>query len=538
MGENTPAAERGRKQPSLFKLALAMLVVAACVGAASAVAGGSAQSIPVFRVGSTTISTLNYDKSNSGYYYGMGQLVLEPLVVLSKDGKIEPWLARSWNQSGPKTYLYHLRKGVTFSDGAPLTARDVVFSLNFYRKQGSANSYNFPSTLKSITAVGSDTVKITLSAPNAAWAVIPTGAQLGIFEQKFYEQHKDTFGQPGTGVIGTGPWQITKFDPTSGAQLTANPHYWGGAPAIKQIQWTFYSSETSEALAFRSGEIDLAFPSDNKSFASTAGTKLVTAPGEQLEIALSMNTLTAPWSDVHVRRAVAYAIDRRALIQAYGGYAQPAYTLIPPVLLRQLGSQSQINAALRGVPTYPHSVAKAKAEMRKSAFPNGAKVTLAALNQPAIVNMTQVLKSQLAAIGLKATIKVENVDPNTAEITGSDRKAVQTQIAPYGGVSPDPGGIYDYALGSKNATGGNWNSSNWSSPLVDKLIAKGFSTTAPASRLKIYGQLLTQLGQNAPYVPIAMVNGTVALASKYTWPTFDSFWANLGPWALGIRAGK
>lgn len=536
MGELTPSTKRGLTQASLVKLAVALLVAGACVGVASAAAGRSAESISNFRVGSTTISTLDYDKSNSGYYYGMGQLVLEPLVVLSKAGKIQPWLASSWNQSSPTTFVYHLRRGVKFSDGAPLTARDVVFSLNYYRKQGSANSYNFPSTLKAITAVGSSTVKIAFTAPNAAWAVIPTGAQLGIFEEKFYEQHKGTFGQPGTGVVGTGPWQISKFDPTSGATLTTNPHYWHGAPAIKQISWTFYSSETSEALAFRSGEIDLAFPSDNKSFASTAGTKLVTAPGEQLEITLSMNTLVAPWSDLHVRRAVAYAINRRALIQAYGGYAQPAYTLIPPVLLRQLGSQSQVDAALKGVPTYPYSVAKAKAELKKSAFPNGAKVTLAALNQPAIVNMTQVLKSQLAAVGIQATIKVENVDPNTAEITGSDRKAVQSQIAPYGGVSPDPGGIYDYALGSKNASSGNWNASNWSNPVVDKLIAQGFAATKPSTRLRIYGQLLEELGQNEPYVPIAMVNGTVALASKYTWPTFDSFWANLGPWALGVHA--
>lgn len=538
MAENTPSPNRGRKQMSLFKPAVAVLVVAACVGAASAAASRSARPISEFRVGSTTISTLNYDKSNSGYYYGMGQLVLEPLVVLSKSGKIEPWLAQSWKQSGPRTYLYYLRHGVRFSDGAPLTARDVVFSLDFYRKQGSANSYNFPSTLKSITAVNSSTVKITLSAPDAAWAVIPTGSQLGIFEEKFYKQHQATFGQPGTGVIGTGPWEITKFDPTSGAELTANPHYWHGTVNIKKISWTFYSSETSEALAFRSGEIDLAFPSDNKSFASTAGTKLVTAPGEQLEIALSMNTLDAPWSDVHFRRAVAYAMNRQALIQAYGGYAQPVYTLIPPVLLQELGTPSQVSSTLRSVPTYKYNVAKAKAELRKSAYPNGAKVTLAALNQPAIVNMTQVLKSELAAVGIQATIKVENVDPNTAEITGSDRKAVQSQIAPYGGVSPDPGGVYDYALGSKNATSGNWNASNWSTPLVDKLIANGFAATKPSTRLRIYGQLLTQLGTYEPYVPIAMVEGTVALASNYKWPTFDSFWANLGPWALGIQAAK
>ena len=143
MSELASSIKRGRVPTSLFKVTAAVLVLAACVTAGRA-AGGSERSISVFRVGSTTISTLNYDKSNSGYYYGMGQLVLEPLVVLTKAGKIAPWLAKSWSQSGPKAYVYHLRRGVKFSDGAPLTAQDVVFSLNFYRRKGSPTHTTSP----------------------------------------------------------------------------------------------------------------------------------------------------------------------------------------------------------------------------------------------------------------------------------------------------------------------------------------------------------------------------------------------------------
>ena len=183
-----------------------------------------------------------------------------------------PWLAKSWKQTNPTTYVYNIRPGVKFSDGEPLTAQDAAFSLNYYRSTGSLDAYNFPTTLKSITATGPETLTVTLTKPDAAWAVVPAGDNLGIFEKKWFEEHKSTFGQPGTGVMGTGPWVIANYNGTTSAELTANPHYWGGAVNIKKVSVQFFSSETSEALAFRDGEINLAFPIDNKSFASTVRT--------------------------------------------------------------------------------------------------------------------------------------------------------------------------------------------------------------------------------------------------------------------------
>jgi peptide/nickel transport system substrate-binding protein len=486
-------------------------------------------------VGSTTVSTLNYAKSNVGYASGLGELVLEPLLVLNDANSLSPWLAQSWSQPSPTTYVYNIRHGVTFSDGNELTAQDVAFSLNFYRHTGSADQYNFPTDLKSITAPSRYTVRVTLTHPDAAWAVVPAASQLGIFEQKFYEAHKSTFGQPGTGVVGTGPWQLTSLDPTTGAELSANPHYWGGQPAISHVSWKFFSSETNEALAFRAGDVDVAFPTDDRSFSTTAGTKLVTAPGAVTVGALALNVLSKPWNDVHVRRAVAYALDKPALINAYGGYASPQSTLITSAMLQTIGSTSQVSQLVAAVPPYAYDLSKAKAEMAQSSYPNGTTATLFTDNGSADVNTSQAIVAQLQRIGIRAKLKVEQSAALTSQWLGKDRAAVPSGFGLYGAVSMDPGEGFDYALGSKNATAGNWNTTNWSTPAFDRLLTAGFATSDSGQRLSVYRRLLTQLANSGTVDPIFLSSAAAAVSSTYTWPTFSSTWQLKAPWPLGLK---
>ncbi len=524
------------------KIGMFVAVVAASGMALTGCSGSSSSSgspkagSATLRVGSTAISTLNYDKSNAGYALGLGDLVLEPLLVLNSNNSLTPWLARSWTHPKPTTYIYNIRQGVKFADGDPLTAADVVFSLDYYRKTGSANQYNFPSDLKSITATDPNTVQITLSKPDSSWAVVPAASQLGIFEKRFFEAHKSTFGQPGTGVSGTGPWQLTSLDPTTGAELTANPHYWGGQPPFSHISWKFFTSETDEALAFRAGDIDLAFPQDNTAFATTAGTKLLTVPGATVVGTFEMNVLDKPWSDVHVRRAVAYALDKPALINAYGGYAAPQTTLITSAMLGTVGSQAQVQQVLGAVPPYSYNLAKAKAEMQQSAYPNGVTATLVTDSTSADVNISQAIVAELQRIGIHAKLKTVSPDALTTVSLGKNRAAVPSGFSTYGAVSLDPGEGFDYAMGSWNATAGNWNSTNWSTPAVDQIVKEGLATSDAAQRMSLYRQLLIDYANAAPLIPIFASETTVALSSKYTWPSFSSTWQLKAPWALGIKA--
>jgi peptide/nickel transport system substrate-binding protein len=514
-------------------LLLATCFLGGCSSSSPAKSGSSSSTIPQFTVGlDPAQTTLNYDKSNIGYF--LGGLVMEPLLVAEKSGQLEPWLAQSWKQTSPTTYVYNIRHGVKFSDGDPLTATDVAFSLNYYRQSGSLDAYNFPTTLKSITATGPYTVTVTLTQPDAAWAVVPAGDNLGIFEKKFFEAHKSTFGEPGTGVMGTGPWVLTSYNGTTSAELKANPHYWGGKVAIKNVSVQFFSSETSEALAFRDNEIDLAFPIDNKAFASTAGVNLTSVPSYAVQGAFFMNVLQKPFNNVHVRLAVAYALDRAALVDAWGGYATPVYQFLTAGLLENIGTPSQVDGVLNSVPVYPFNLAKAKAEMAESPYPHGVDATISVEGAGSYPNVSQAIAAELGRIGIHVKLDVMTADAQTANMTSGNRKGILTNFTYNGAVSRDPGEAFDFCMGSSNISAGNWNVMNWAPSSMDKLIAEGFATTDNARRLQIYGQIDKAYAQAAPLIPLFNEDATMALASGYKWPSYNGYFYDLGPWLLGV----
>jgi peptide/nickel transport system substrate-binding protein len=332
------------------------------VAAAWASPAAAGATIPLLRIGSL-FSISNLNPANPGWNNWLGQLYLETLVNLGPNDKLEPSLATSWAQTSPTTYIYHIRHGVRFWDGDQLTAADVAFSLNYYRRPASYLYFAFSGEkVKNIVATGPYTVEVTLSQPNAAWQYVPA-QYVGIVEQKFYEEHKATYCDPGTLVMGTGPWEIDTFDPTSGAQLSANPNWWGGTVPVQHISFKLFSSETNLELAMRAGEIDVdPYVLDTKLFASTSQATVEDSATATTAV-FAMNTQEPPWNDAAVRRAVAYALNRTDIVAAAGGYNPPIYTFFPPVLLRELAPATQVNALLSSVPLYPYDPAKAKEEL-------------------------------------------------------------------------------------------------------------------------------------------------------------------------------
>jgi peptide/nickel transport system substrate-binding protein len=363
---------------------------------------------------------------------------------------------------------------------------------------------------------------------------VPAGDPMGIFEKKWFLAHQSTFGQPGTGVMGTGPWVITSYNGTTSAELKANPHYWGGKVNIQKVSVQFFSSETSEALAFRDGEINLAFPIDNKAFASTSGTPLTTVPSYAVQGEFQMNVIQKPWNNVHVRLAVAYALNRTDLINAWGGYADPVYQFLTAGLLENIGTAAQVAAVLKSVPTFPYNLAKAKAEMAQSPYPHGVSATISVENAGSYPNVSQAIVAELAKIGIHVKLNVMTADAQTANMTSANRVGILTAFTYSGSVSRDPGEAFSYQEGQSNISAGNWNTSNWAPTPVNNLLNKGYTTTNNAQRLKIYGQIDTAYANAEPFIPLFNEDATVALASQYTWPDFNGYYYDLGPWLLGV----
>jgi peptide/nickel transport system substrate-binding protein len=423
----------------IISLAVLVAVALPAPGTASATNRNPSASIPLLTVGiPLDLSTLDAAKEEQAYI--INQLTLETLLKLGPQGQLEPDLATSWTETSPVTYVYHLRQGVKFWDGNQLTSADVVYSWDHYRAKGSLDAFAF-TALKSVAAQGPYSVVATLNQPNAAWQFVPALFSTSIFEMKFAEAHPGTYGDSGSLIMGTGPWEVDSFDPTSGAELSANPGWWGGTVPVQHITFKFFSNETSLALAFRAGEIDLDPEVDNpRTFAATSGAKLLTTPSCAGAI-FSMNTRVSPWNDIHVRRAVAYAINRADIIKAEGGYSTPGYTLIHTQQLLTIASEGQIDGLLKLLPLYQYNLSKAKQEMAESAYPNGVKVTVvddAGQGTPDLAG--QVIEAELAKIGISVQLKdvpdsVWNADvtglngPRPADFTGTACQSPDPSVA-------------------------------------------------------------------------------------------------------------
>jgi peptide/nickel transport system substrate-binding protein len=509
------------------------LGLAACSGTAAAPSGASAGAgssrgaIPLLRIGDdASLSTLDTGTDEDNDVYG----TLETLTKFGPDGQIEPDLATSVTQPTATTYVYHLRQGVKFWNGDPMTSADVVNALDYYRKSGSYVS-SLMVSVKDVTATGPYTVTVTLKYPYAPWSTQTTG-QFPVFEEKFQREHPATMGQPGTLTMGTGPWQIDSFDPTTGLELSANPHWWGGKVPIQHISVKFFASETSEALAFRGGEIDVASDVLNpKAFKSTSGGSIVSAPAFS-EGYFGMNVNQPPWNNIHVRRAVAYALNRADVIAALGNNAEPVTTFIPPSELDRLGSQSQVSALINGLPSYQYNLAMAKRELAESPYPHGFTATTQTITFASYTPVNEAIAGDLAKIGINLKLETIGFTQYLAFASGP-KSAIGGLYATFNVQNPDPNAFPSEMLGAANIPSGyNW--ADYDPPASDALIEQAEAAQGNSQRLTIYGQLLKMLGSDVPYVPLYIQDYNVALSGNFTWPGYNVY-TQWGDWELNIK---
>jgi peptide/nickel transport system substrate-binding protein len=527
-----------------MRLSTSAFVYRACVAAAVGVAllalsaaasgsSGSRSAIPLLKVGlaGDTIPVLDPGRAEGAHM--ATALSLETLMKHGSGSAVVPNLAVSVTHPNAETYIYRLRNGVKFWDGRLLTANDVANALNYYRYRGFTTSSAYTS-VRDIKATGKLTVQVTLKHRDASWQFGPpvTGE---IFEKAFQDAHKTTMGQPGTLIMGTGPWMPVSFDPLTGLELAANPHWWGGAVPIQHISIKLLSDDTSASLAMRSGAIDVVPVVTIPQPYTSTGSTVVSVPGCNLAI-FTMNTKAAPWSDVHVRRAVAYAINRTEIVHALGASATPVSTVIAPSQLASIASQAQVKSLLASLPSYPFNLAKARAELAKSAYPHGFTASTVSYPAPPYTTINQAIAGQLQTIGIHLQVNTTTIGDWVAKWISGPRNQNPAGMIDGGCTSQDPGFYPQMLLNSKSAHAGGFNFADYTSPKVDAAIKAGIQTSSPAKRLAVYAKLLTQVGLDMPYVPLYLEPSSYAISSKLRWPSYSYSMLD-NAWALGIKAG-
>ena len=206
-----------------------------------------------------------------------------------------------------------------------------------------------------------------------------------------------------------------------------------------------------------------------------------------------MNTKIKPWSDVHVRRAVAYALNRSAIIVANGGAGSsaPADTVVPPSDLRTRSARGLTSARCSSQsPQYPFSLAKAKQEMAESAYPKGFTATTDTTNFGSLINVNQVIVAELQKIGITLHINVKPVADWVTEIYGRKTFGDMYSTIPHLEHRSERTHLLIFS-GASTCSSGGLNCADYTPKSVDELLGRGLSTSNPAKRLTIYGELLT-----------------------------------------------
>jgi peptide/nickel transport system substrate-binding protein len=426
----------------------------------------------------------------AGDVYTLDKL-FEPLYITSAAGKLTPWLASGYTVSSNNlTWTFHLRPGIRFSDGTPLRASDVVWSINRARtdKDGPLSFLDF--AIKSIKADGNNAVVFTLSTP---WA--PFLSDISVFANAIMpanyggKTEKAFFKSP----VGTGPWLLPSWTPDSNITLKRNPHYWQpGKPYLNSIAMNYVSDQNQQILQLRGGQaqiIDNVPPSSVSSLKTDSSVVVTDFPAWEVDI-LVFNEQLPQFKDVNVRRAIAHAISTEEIVEATGfGTSKPATTLFPPSL--EYSDPS--------VATLAYSLSDAKAELAKSKHPHGFKTKL-------LISGGVEKWSEFAQI-IQAALKPLGID---VSITSLDHAAFETTFQKY-----DYDMFIDYAINdisdidemaSFNLDYKNGGSkSYWSSynnTAVSKLIEQAEGEFSTSKRAALYKQLQKIIAQDVPFVPL------------------------------------
>jgi peptide/nickel transport system substrate-binding protein len=331
--------------------------------------------------------------------------IFEPLYTVSDNGKsVIPWLATGYTVSkDKKTYTFTLRKGVKFSNGQPMTAKDVKFSIDQARAAAQGWGY-IDTAIKSVTDPTPATVVVNLKFP---WA--PLLADLSLFANdivpyNYGGKSEAAFYQA---PVGTGPFKWDYWHKGQAIKLVKNTYYWQpGKPYLDSVTWTDVASDNTRQLQLKGGQAQIdEFPAWSSVVAlkSTPSVDMNLFNSTRTDY-MAFNEKKAPFNDVHVRRAISLAIDREAMIKAVlFGNGQPANSFMPP----QVPYYQKATAGLQ------YNVAQAKKEMAASSVPKGFTTTLLIdSGNSDQATMSTIIQSELKQIGI--TVNIDQQDPNTA----------------------------------------------------------------------------------------------------------------------------
>ena len=416
-------------------------------------------------------------------------LLFDNLLSRDEHLSVQPQLAERWEIPDPRTYIFHLRHGVTFSDGRPLTSRDVKWSFDSVLegkvRSPKAGTYKW---VERIEAPDDHTVVFHLKQPWAAllWNVAG-GEGMGIVPYGSGEEISRT-------PIGSGPFKFVSAEQDRDVVIEANDHYWGQQPKLHRVRFIVVPDTTTRALELRKGSADIEINALTADIERTLRQEpyLATLQGPGTRLAYVAFNLRDPvLKDVRVRRAIAYALDRPALVHyLWRDEARLACSVLPP----------ESWAYDDNVTQYQHDPEKSRRLLDEAGYAakDGVRfrIMMKTSTEESSRAMAAVFQQQLREVGIALDIRSFEAATFMADVT---RGEFQMYSLRWVGGNEDPD-MFNYAFNSANTIPKGANRQFYSNPRVDSLIEKAQTELDQNTRKRDYAEIQKILANELPYV--------------------------------------
>ncbi|CAM5761307.1 peptide ABC transporter substrate-binding protein [Labrys miyagiensis] len=426
---------------------------------------------------------------------GMSHVVIEQvystLMSLDPDAQPYPDLAEKYEMAPDGlTYTFHLRKGVKFHNGTELTAEDVKFTFDRLRAPNSGYSYGSQvETIKSVDVIDPYTVAFKLSKPTGPFLIYMAFPGSSIVPKAAVDAGHDLNSQP----IGSGPFKFVSYQPRSMITFERNADFYEpGKPYFDGMEMHLIADVTALTDALISGTVNFSNeipPKDWSTISQTPGLTGQTLEGSRYYWLLP-NNKTAPLDNAKVRQAIAYTINRQAIVAGtFFGQATPIAGGVIP----------KWNWAFADINAFPPQgdIAKAKQLLADAGHPDGFETSLTmASSFPAMVSMAPIIQANLAAIGIKAKISTMEIPRYWDEVWGPSKFDMTAMywVSPL--ADPDDFVTNNYKCGMAI------NVQKSCAPDMDALLDEAKSATTQEARKAAYKRQQELSLEQMPIVPL------------------------------------
>jgi peptide/nickel transport system substrate-binding protein len=415
-------------------------------------------------------------------------LIFDDLLARGDDLNVAPGLAERWETPDAFTFVFHLHHGARFHDGRALTSRDVKWTIDSLL-QGKIRStkaavYKF---VDHIDTPDDFTVTFRMKEPDATLLWNLSDGAIGIVP---FGSGEEMTQHP----IGSGPFKFVSAETDREVILERNDDYWGERPKLTRVRFAVVPDETTEALELRKGSGDVAInsltPDTVATLAQDGNLGVMTAPGTRLAY-LGFNLRDPILKDRRVRQAIAYALDRKPMIEyLWRGEAAPASSVLPP----------QSWAYHSGLPDYEHDPEKARHLLDAAGYPevHGERfhITMKTSTDPNTRLMVAVMQQQLRQVGIILDIRSFEFATFFSDV---QHGAFQIYGLRWIGGNEDPD-IFEYAFHSSKFPPNGANRDYYSNPRVDALIDQARRELDMEKRKPLYQEIQSILDEDLPYI--------------------------------------